>query len=85
MAQKYKQESKKQELSTEPRNVRDCTHPQRTRRQEQADKLRKARANRTDQQQLAELDRVFGKGKGAKKERARLKDRIRKTKEGNKK
>ena len=76
MAQKYKQESKKQELSAEPRSVRQCTHPQRTRRQEQAEKLRKARAKRTDQQQLAELDRVFGKGNGAKKERARLKARI---------
>ena len=76
MAQKYKQESKKQEISDEPRNVRSCTHPQRTRRQEQAEKLRKARAKRTDQQQLAELDRVFGKGNGAKKERARLKERI---------
>ena len=76
MAQKYKQESKKQELSDEPRNVRQCTHPQRTRRQEQAEKLRRARAKRTDKQQLAELDRVFGKDKGAKKERARLKERI---------
>jgi len=76
MAQKYKQESKKQEASAEPRSVRDCTHPQRTRRQEQAEKLRKARAKRTDQEQLAELDRVFGKGNGAKKERARLKERI---------
>ena len=85
MAQKYKQEAKKQELSAEPRSVRQCTHPQRTRRQEQAEKLRKARAKRTDQEQLAELDRVFGKGKGAKKERARLKDRIRQSKEGNKK
>ncbi len=85
MSQKYKQEAKKQELSAEPRSVRQCTHPQRTRRQEQAEKLRKARAKRTDQQQLAELDRVFGKGNGAKKERARLKDRIRKAKEGNKK
>ena len=64
MAQKYKQEAKKQELSAEPRSVRQCTHPQRTRRQEQAEKLRKARAKRTDKQQLAELDRVFGKGKG---------------------
>ena len=59
-------------------SVRHCTHPQRTRRQEQAEKLRKARAKRTDQQQLAELDKVFGKGKGAKKERARLKERIKK-------
>ena len=76
MAQKYKQESKKQEISDEPRYVRSCTHPQRTRRQEQGEKLRKARAKRTDQQQLAELDKVFGKGKGAKKERARLKESI---------
>ena len=80
MTQKYKQESKKQELSTEPRPVRQCTHPQRTRRQEQAVKLRKARAKRTDKQQLAELVRVFGKGKGAKKERARLKERIKNAK-----
>ena len=76
MANKYKQESKKQEVSAEPRNVRDCAHPQRAHRQKQAEKLRKARASRTDQQQLAELDRVFGKGNGAKKERARLKARI---------
>jgi uncharacterized protein YdiU (UPF0061 family) len=76
MAQKYKQEAKKQELSAEPHSVRQCTHPQRARRQEQADKLRQARAKRTDQEQLAELDRVFGKGNGAKKERARLKARI---------
>ena len=76
MANKYKQESKKQEVSAEPRPVRSCTHPQRTRRQEQAEKLRKGRAKRTNKQQLAELDRVFGKGKGAKKERARLKERI---------
>ena len=76
MAQKYKQESKKQEVSAEPRSVRKCTHPQRTRRQESAKKCAEARAKRTDQQQLAELDRVFGKDKGAKKERARLKERI---------
>ena len=80
MAQKYKQESKKQEISDEPRNVRQCTHPQRTRRQESAKKCVEARAKRTDQQQLAELDRVFGKGKGAKKERARLKERIKNAK-----
>ena len=76
---KYKVEKKK-EASEETRSVRECTHPQRTRRQEQAEKLRKARAKRTDKQQLAELDRVFGKGKGAKKERARLKERIKNAK-----
>tara|TARA_Y100000310_G_scaffold250083_1_gene256229 strand:+ start:232 stop:480 length:249 start_codon:yes stop_codon:yes gene_type:complete len=81
MAQKYKQESKKQEVSAERGAVRQCTHPQRTRRQEQAEKLRKARAKRTDQEQLAELDRVFGKGNGAKKERARLKERIKNERE----
>ena len=76
MAQKYKQESKKQEISDEPRSVRSCTHPQLIRRQEQAEKLRKARAKRTDQQQLNQLDKLLGKNKGAKKERAKLKERI---------
>ena len=75
MTNKYTQEKKK-EVSEETRYGRQCTHPQRTRRQEQAEKLRKARAKRTDKEQLAELDRVFGKGNGAKKERARLKERI---------
>ena len=81
MAQKYKQESKKQEISDAPRPDRDCTHPRLARRQESAKKCAEARAKRTDQQQLAELDRVFGKGKGAKKERARLKDKIQNAKE----
>lgn len=85
MAQKYKQEAKKQELSAEPRPVRDCSHPRFSRRQESAKKLREARAKLTDQQQLNKLDKMFGKGKGATKERAKLKDRIRKTKEGKKK
>lgn len=34
------------------------------------------RASLTDEQQLAKLDSMFGKGKGAKKERARLEKRI---------
>jgi len=76
MTQKYKQEAKKQELSDEPRSTRSCTHPQRTRRQESAKRCVEARAKRTDKEQLAELDRVFGKDNGAKKERARLKERI---------
>ena len=76
MAQKYKQEAKKQELSTEPRPVRDCSHPRFSRRQESAKKLQEARAKRTDQQQLNRLDKMFGKGKGAEKERTRLKERI---------
>ena len=72
MAQKYKQESKKQEVSAEPRSVRKCTHPHRTHRQESAKRCAEARAKRTDKEQLAELDRVLGKDKGANKERARL-------------
>ena len=80
MAQKYKQESKKQELSTEPRSVRKCTHPQHTRRQEGVKKCAEARAERTDQQQLERLDKLLGKNKGAKKERARLKERIKNVK-----
>ena len=74
--QKARRSKRKNEPRAERGAVRSCTHPQRTRRQEQGEKLRKARAKRTDQQQLAELDKVFGKGKGAKKERARLKERI---------
>jgi len=33
---------------------------------------KEARANRTDEEQLALLDSMFGQGKGATKERARL-------------
>ena len=76
MAQKYKQESKKQEVSAEPRSVRSCTHPQRTRRQEQAEKLRKARAKRTDQQQLSELDKFLVKARAQRKSEQNLKERI---------
>ena len=78
MAQKYKQESKKQEISDEPRPVRDCSHPRFSRRQESAKKLQEARAKLTDQQQLNKLDKLLGKGKGAEKERARLKDKVKK-------
>jgi hypothetical protein len=84
MANKYKQESKKQEISDEPRNVRQCTHPQRKRRQESAKKCEEARAKLTDQQQLERLDKLLGKNKGAKKERARLKDKVEKAKVGTK-
>ena len=76
MAQKYKQESKKQEMSDEPRSVRQCTHPQRSRRQERSKNLQEARAKRTDKQQLDRLDKLLGKNKGAKKERGRLKERV---------
>ena len=77
MAQKYKQESKK-EVSEETRSVRQCVHPQRTRRQESAKKCQKARAKRTAQEQLNHLDKLLGKNKGAEKERARLKDKVKK-------
>ena len=36
------------------------------------------RAKRTPQQQLGQLDKMFGQGKGAKKERARLKKQLQK-------
>ena len=64
----------------EGRDVRQCTHPQRTRRQESAKKCAEARAERTDRQQLAHLDTILGKNKGAVKERARLTERIKNAK-----
>ena len=76
MANKYKQESKKQEIIDEPRSVRSCSRPQLTRRQESPKKVQQARAKRTDQQQLTHLDQLLGKNKGAKKERVKLKERI---------
>jgi len=76
MAQKYKQESKKQEISDEARSVRSCSHPQRKRRQENAKKVLAERAKRTEQEQLQRLDKLLGKNKGAKKERSRLKAKI---------
>lgn len=75
MANKYKQEKKK-EVESENRPVRQCTHPSRVRRQESAKKCADARAKRTDKEQLIHLDKVLGKNKGAKKERAKLKARI---------
>ena len=75
MANKYKPETKK-EPSVEGRSVRECTHSQRARRQESAKKCVETRAKRTDQQQLARLDKLLGKNKGAVKERAKLKERI---------
>ena len=83
MANKYKQEKKK-EVGEEARPVRSCTHPRRTRRQESAKKLTKARAERTDLEQLAHLDKLLGKNKGAKNERARLKGKIKNRKVKNK-
>jgi len=43
--------------------------------------LEEKRSKRTNRQQLNRLDKLFGKGKGAKKERAKLKARIRKGKD----
>ena len=71
MANKYKQEKKK-EAGDELLSVRECTHPRRARRQESVDKCVEARAKRSAQQQLTHLDKLLGKNKGAKKERARL-------------
>jgi hypothetical protein len=41
-------------------------------RRKLAEALAEERAKRTPQQQLARLDEMFGKGKGATKERAKL-------------
>lgn len=44
----------------------------RTDRREQALRMQEERATRSTAQQIERLDKMFGKGKGAKKERARL-------------
>ena len=44
----------------------------RAERRARAEELAEERAKRTPQQQLTRLDEMFGKGKGAQKERARL-------------
>ena len=46
-------------------------------RRQRAEALAEARAKRTPKQQLARLDGKFGKGQGARKERARLEKQIR--------
>jgi len=76
MANKYPQEHKKtvEEITTSTQ--KEHTHPQRQQRRESAKKCAEARAKRSDKQQLAHLDKLLGKNKGAKKERARLKARI---------
>jgi hypothetical protein len=45
-------------------------------RQERAAERQAARAKRTDEAQLKRLDKINGKNRGAKKERARLTKRI---------
>jgi hypothetical protein len=76
MANKYPQEHKKavEEITTSTQ--KKYTHPQRQRRQESAKKCEESRTERSDKQQLAHLDKLLGKNKGAKKERSRLKARI---------
>ena len=41
-------------------------------KREEAEARNKDRAKRTNAQQIAKLDKMFGKGKGAKRERERL-------------
>lgn len=57
-------------------NVRNqrTTHPMKTARRERAEE--RAESYRDPREQLAHLDRMFGKGNGAKKERARLARKI---------
>ncbi len=77
MANKYPQEAKKKtQEQTISVSKRECTHPQKEKRRESAKKCAESRAKRSDKQQLAHLDKILGKDKGAKKERARLKERI---------
>ena len=82
---KYPQEAKRKEAEQTSVSGRECTHPQRIKRQESAKRCEEARAKRTDEQQLKHLDKLLGKGKGAAKERARLKVEIAKAKASNKK
>ena len=41
-------------------------------RRKEAEARTAERGNRSDKQQIAKLDKMFGKGKGAQRERARL-------------
>jgi len=63
---------------------KNMAHRKAARRQSASD-LKAKRAERTDEQQLAHLDSILGPGKGAKKERARLKKNIAKQTTVNKK
>ena len=81
MANKYPQEAKKKrEEAVAPASKKECTHPRRLKRQESAKRCAEERASRTDEQQLKHLDKLLGKNKGAKKERARLKNKIKNAK-----
>jgi hypothetical protein len=44
----------------------------REQKKKEAEERQQARAARTPEQQIARLDKMFGKGKGAERERARL-------------
>ena len=50
-----------------------------------AKEMAEERAKRTPQQQIERLDQMFGKGEGAKKERAKLAKQIAESKKGKKK
>jgi len=78
MANKYPQEAKKkiEETLSVSSGKTKPTHPAREKRRESAKKCAEARAKRSDKQQLAHLDKLLGKNKGAQKERARLKKNI---------
>lgn len=55
-----------------PQSKRVCKHPKRTARGEMVAKNEAERALRSSAQQLARLDKKFGPGQGAKRERERL-------------
>lgn len=58
------------------RRLASRSRADRERRREVAEKNAELRAERTDEEQLARLDEMFGSGQGASKERARLAIRI---------
>jgi hypothetical protein len=78
MANKYPQEAKKkiEETLSVSSGKTKPTHPAREKRRGSAKKCLEARAKLSDKQQLARLDKLLGKNKGAQKERARLKKSI---------
>lgn len=81
MANKYAKESVKETVTKKATKLglgptRVCNWLHRTEKQGNATKLAEDRANRTDTEQLEHLDSILGQGKGAVKERARLKARM---------
>jgi len=74
----------KKDAAKRAANIAEHRRKWRERRAAKAERLnarQEAAAKRTPQEQLKRLDMMFGKGKGATKERAKLAARINKAKE----